>query len=99
MLEVISRLLQIFAEILMAALLALLASGWQTIYTGLDLESGAEFTIPVLFGFVAIHTILLSTSFIRRTESYSHHDYAGWQGAVLFGVKLAMWLIFLCLWW
>ena len=96
--DVLSKLSEQMSEIVMNALLCMLASGWTVTYQNFDIDEGAEFTLPIGMLATVAHVLIAALTFADVDASHKYHDFAGIQGIAIYIVKLFLFCCFVYLW-
>jgi glycerol uptake facilitator-like aquaporin len=74
---VLGKIAQAFSEVVMSALLVILATGWTLTYQELELDDGSELYLPVGALVIMVHVIMSALTFVDLDASHKYHDFAG----------------------
>ncbi len=79
----------------MTMLVLMLANGWMTRFTKIDMDDGMEIYAPLFILVVCVHIIFGALIFIEKDAYHKYHDFHGIVGVGYIVLKIIMVLIFI----
>ena len=74
----------------MSMLILMLANGWMTTFSKIDMDDGIEIYLPVFFIICMIHISLGAFTYLEPDAHHRYTDFEGILGYLLILLKLAL---------
>jgi hypothetical protein len=78
------------AEVLMTCVFLMIANGWTLTYQVIDWRSNSDMYIPIAIVLCIFQVLVGCFDYLDLDHSHKYHDFAGWQGFLMIGTKLAV---------
>ena len=97
--DMLSKVVQVMSETALTALLFFFANGWTITFQHLDIiDDGEEWMFPLALFVMMTQMLNAIMTHYDMEAAHMHHDFAGYQGYILFVLKILVWFGFLHIW-